>query len=228
MKNYLKISSLIRSSKDQSLARKLALGHNIPLISSYLSGMKSGDAIAISQLAEELSWGILCAKKAQERKVLINQHLNGESQAADIIRFFGIEESCEYVRKAEKEQVRQSLTSIFVDAILSQFSLTWAPIYLCYGEYSKTGEGLRATFGTPIHVWSEASKKTGSRAEVVRGIKTKMDDPRKNPPVCAVVRDPDWLAQYAQNFRGTEILSHKDINAQLHDPNGLCRIFETR
>jgi hypothetical protein len=228
MKNYLKISSIIRSSKDQSSARELALGHNIPLISNYLSGMKSGDVIAISQLAEELSWGIVCAKKAQERKALINQYLNGESQAADIIRFFGVEESCEYVRKAEKEQVKQALTGIFVDAILSKFSVESSPVGLRYGEYSKTGEGLCATFETPIHVWSQESKKNGARAEVVRSIKAKMEDPRKNPPVCAVVRDTDWLRQYAESFQGTKILSHKDIDAQLHDPNGLCRIFETR
>jgi hypothetical protein len=228
MKNYLKISSLIRGSKDQSLARKLALGHNIPLVSSYLAGMVPGDAIAISQLAEELSWGIVCAKKAQERKVMINQYVNGQNPGAEIVRYFGIEESCEYVRKAEKEQVKQALTGLFVDAILSEFSLTWAPIYLCYGEYSKTGEGLCATFATPIHVWSQESKKNGKRAEVIRQIKKQMDDPRKNPPVCAVVRSPEWLAQYAENFQGTKILSHKDIDAQLHDQNGLCRIFETR
>jgi hypothetical protein len=228
MKNYLKISSLIRGSKDQSLARKLALGHNIPLVSSYLAGMVPGDAIAISQLAEELSWGIVCAKKAQERKVMINQYVNGQNPGAEIVRYFGIEESCEYVRKAEKEQVKQALTGLFVDAILSEFSLTWAPIYLCYGEYSKTGEGLCATFATPIHVWSQESKKTGARAEVVRKIKKQMIDPRKNPPVCAVVRNPEWLAQYAENFQGTKILNHKDIDAQLHDPNGLCRIFEAR
>ena len=228
MKNYLKISSIIRNSKDQSLARKLALGHNIPLVSSYLSGMKSGDVIAISQLAEELSWGIVCAKKAQERKVMINQYVNGQNPGAEIVRYFGISESCEYVRKAEKEQVKQALTGLFIDAILAQFSVVKSPIGLRYGEYSKAGEGVALTFETPIHVWSQASKKSGARAEVIRQIKKQMNDPRKNPPVCAVIRDPRWLAQYAQNFRGTKILSHKDIDAQLHNPNGLCRIFETR
>ena len=228
MKNYLKISSLIRSSKDQSLARQMALGHNIPLISSYLAGMKPGDIIAISQLADELSWGIVCAKKAQERKVMINQYVNGENPGAEIVRYFGISESCEYVRKAEKEQVKQALTGIFVDAILSKFSVGSSPIGLRYGEYSKAGEGIALTFETPIHVWSQESKKTGARAKVIRKIKKQMIDPRKNPPVCVLVRDTDWLTQYAENFRGTKILSHKDIDAQLHDPNGLCRIFETR
>jgi len=225
--NYLELSSIIRNSKDQSLARKLALGHNVPLVAGYLSGLKEGDAIAISQIAESLSWGILCAKKAQERKVMINQYVNGQNPGAEIVRYFGISESCEYVRKAEKEQVKQAITGLFVDAILSQFSVVKSPIYLAYGEYAKSYEGLSSVFHTPIHTWSQASKKSGARADVVRQIKTKMDDPRKNPPVCAVVRDPRWLAQYAQNFHGTRILSHKDIDAQLHDPNGLCRIFET-
>ena len=159
---------------------------------------------------------------------MINQYVNGRNPGAEIVRYFGIEESCEYVRKAEKEQIKQALTGMFVDAILANFSVESAPIGLRYGEYSKAGEGLRATFATPIHVWSQESKKNGERAKVIRQIKKQMEDPRKNPPVCAVVRNPEWLAQYAENFQGTKILNHKDINAQLHDPNGLCRIFEAR